>query len=228
MPNMLDGFKSPDVVTEPTLHECDWIECPGKIHEKKPEYGEGSTDRGNATSGDGYREDWLNNNMQPWQKHGDGKYNTDPIRKAKEKHADNIYPAYRTQAHHLISVNLFDGVEKLAENAELVEYNVNDKENGIMLPRYTIDIVQHNLQRHCGSHVPLYNENITMFLKDLQNKSISWCEKGLQEHVKISLNIFSAKIARNIKNWKKGWLLNHGSRDYQKDAYDRIGKPIPK
>lgn len=230
MPNMLDGFEPPAFATEskPALYKCEWKICPGKVHEKKPEYGKGSTKRGDATSGDGYREDWINNKMQPWQLHGKGKYNADKIRKANEKHADNKYPEYRTQAHHLISVKLFDSVPNLAKNAELVKYNVNDKENGIMLPRYTIDIVQHNLQRHCGSHAPMYNENVSKFLKNLQDKSQTWCKKNLQEFVKRSLEMYSLRIKQNIQDWKNGWLLNHGSRDYQKEAYDRIGKPVPK
>ena len=220
---------------------CDWKNCKGHPEDINHKYRnpEGNTNRGNATSGKDYETEWIYENLEPWQLYGNGNnpratyddfakdndpskpWNENIINKALN---DVTYPAYVTQKHHLISVNLFDSVPELAHNAKLVGYNVNDKENGVCLPYFKIDIVQHNLQCHRGSHPAAYNEKILLLLKTLQKKSISYCQSDNQYLLKEKINKISERILDHINNWRPGWYLTSSALSHKKWAYEQIAK----
>ncbi len=195
--------------------KCEWKNCK-KTHEKKPNYPKGGTVERNGS----YESDWVNAKLEPWVLYGPGKDSQADLDDYREEtpaaqYAETAnslkHPEYHTQKHHLISVNLFNNVSKLSNNAKLIKYDVNHKNNGICLPSYVLDIVQHDLQCHRGPHPKLYDDKIEPLLANLENKCIKYCEMdvdGEVEHQKQlikNLNLLSARIERKIKDWK--WFL---------------------
>lgn len=199
-----------------TLHECKWKDCK-KEHERAIQYSEnGTVDRNGS-----YATDWVNAGLEPWILYGPGTKSgatlTDYRQETpKAKYAINAaamnHPAYHTQKHHLISINLFKNVTKLSHNAKLIDYDVNHKNNGICLPTYIADIIQHDLQCHRGNHPSnLYNSKIAPHLKRIQNLCIKYCTGDLscdtssQKVLMEDLNNLSRRIETMVKTWK--WLL---------------------
>ncbi len=193
--------------------KCDWLDCQ-TTHEKKPTYPKGGTVARNSS----YESDWVKAKLEPWELYGAGKNSRAALpdyRKEtpKAKYAVNAaameYPEYHTQKHHLISINLFDNFTKLSKNAELVGYDVNHKNNGICLPSYVLDIVQHDLQCHRGSHSDsLYNDKIKPMLSKLEIRCIKYCEMDFygdptsQLSLLEDINRISKRVEGKIKSWK--------------------------
>lgn len=195
-----------------TLVECEWHDCK-KTHQKKPAYPKG----GKVTRTNDYAENWIAAKLEPWKLYGAGKNPRAALpdfRKETPKApsaisaAMKVHPEYLTQKHHLISINLFKGVTKLSKNAELVDYDVNHEKNGMCLPNYIVDIVQHDLQCHRGSHTnALYNDKIKPMLRYLEIKCIQYCEMDVsgsssnQMNLLDDLDFISRRIEKRIKDW---------------------------
>jgi hypothetical protein len=144
-----------------------------------------------------------------------------------------VHPAYHTQKHHLISVNLFDNVPKLSHDAKLIGYDVNHKNNGVCLPSYVADIVQHDLQCHRGSHPNNeYNVHITPLLREIENRCVTYCESDKagevagQHKLMGDLNRLSRRIEGNIRTWK--WLLRSDAKNERKQAADALAERMKK
>lgn len=221
--------KSKDDQT-PTV-KCDWKDCK-ENHLKAVEYPRG----GKVTRNSTYEADWINAGLEPWVLKGPGKNSKPSLAEYRAETpaaayavtaAALSYPEYHTQKHHLLSVNFFENVKKLAHNAELVGYDVNHKNNGICLPSYTIDIVQHDLQCHRGSHPKaLYNEKVNALLINLELQCIKYCETeeaggkaGSQLDLLGNLNELSQRVATQITEWK--WFLRSNALAERAASYAR-------
>lgn len=212
MPELNEGIATSQLASQ-TLVKCEWLDCKS-THQKKPVYPKGGTVARNGT----YESDWVKAKLEPWELYGAGKNpraTLPDFRKETPKAsyainaAEMVHPEYHTQKHHLISVNLFESVTKLSTDAKLVGYDVNHKNNGICLPSYILDIVQHDLQCHRGSHTnALYNDKIKPMLRSLEIKCIKYCEMDIngdssaQLNLLEDLNAISDRIAGKIKGWK--------------------------
>ena len=224
-------IKDDEEAEEVKTYKCDWKNCEGK-HSQEIEYpkqSEGCVVRGKATSGKDYEKEWISQGLEPWQVNGQGEsinptYNdyADDLDAAKDRNLKIINKAlalpsnqYITQKHHLISVHLFDDVPELSHNAKLIGYNANDKENGICLPYFLIDILRHNLQCHRGPHPeatthpepPAYDNNVLDLLSNLQNEMKGFCTNDEQDDLLEELNDISERIAIHVNAWEEGWYL---------------------
>ena len=212
-------------------YKCDWKDCKGN-HEKKVNYpGNGTVKRSNT-----FKNHWIEAGLEPWILNGPGKNSHATLADYKEE-AENasylvtaaamMYPEYHTQKHHLISVNHFSSFSALKKNIELIGYDVNHKNNGICLPSFRADIVQHNLQCHRGRHPKsLYDDKVIPLLKKLEQKSKSLCDddkKGTGESQKElinRLNRTSQLIEQRIKDWK--YLLRSDALNEKKLSEERL------
>jgi len=212
-----------------TLHHCEWIGCEGSEerprkphHIKEPKYpGNGNLDRGELD---------IDN---PWEIHGPGQNSHATIDDYADQFSDNAkdkwkfagsafykhsYPVYPTQKHHLISIELFDNYPDLSDNAKLIGYDVNRSKNGLALPTYIVDIVQHDLQSHNGSHSkdlysnnPDYGDSIDTRLSKLDADCVDYCKsdhkgKGKRQKRLIEdLDRISDRAKYAIRVWR--WLL---------------------
>jgi hypothetical protein len=227
------------------MFECKWQDCEKKhLEDINPSYpSKGSVSKGAATSGRNYEAEWIACDLEPWKLRGDG---VDPTPKvadysseidvSKPRNKKMVtkaieefsHPSYMTQKHHVISVHLFDDFSKLAYDAKLVDYNVNDKENGICLPYFSTDIVRHDLQAHRGPHPPMYDERVSVLLRNLEEKCVRYCTEGCQPLLKRKLEAISRRVIGHIEAWEAGWYLRSTAVAERKAAYDRIGIPPPK
>ncbi|MBN1961015.1 MAG: AHH domain-containing protein [Deltaproteobacteria bacterium] len=255
MPNILDGFaviigaaasKIKELTSKKAKkYKCKWKDCKGE-HDKdiNPIYPDkGSVEKGKATSGKDYEKEWVKEDLEPWKFRGigynpnrkekhyhddvlsmDSKYNRDIVKKAV---SDYPFPTYKTQKHHVISVHLFSDFSVLAYNAKLVDYNVNDKENGICLPSFIADIVRHDLQCHFGSHPAKYDSMLKPMLSKLQKASKKYCSKNRQFNLKIELELISSRAITNIENWKNGWYVRSTALEDRKKSYKKANIPMP-
>jgi hypothetical protein len=218
-------------VTDPV--DCEWKKCK-KNHAKTVSYPKGGTLSRNGS----YESDWVAANLEPWKLYGPGNDSMATLKEFREETpaakyavaaASLKHPAYHTQKHHLLSVNFFDSVTTLAHNAKLVGYDVNHKKNGICLPSYVLDIVQHDLQCHRGSHPKvLYNEKVKALLTNLEQRCEKYCEPDFageaanQLRLMDDLNELSARVASKIKSWT--WLLRSDATNERKASFERYGK----
>lgn len=216
------------------LFDCDWTKCK-KTHGKKPIYPKGGTVKRNGS----YEADWIGAGLEPWELRGPGKDSGATLEEFRSETpaaayavtaAALRYPKYHTQKHHLISVNLLTGVKDLSKNAELVGYDVNHKKNGICLPSYVVDIVQHDLQCHRGSHPKaLYNDKVKPLLANLERRCLEYCELDTDGDVErqaalvADLNRLSQRIKAKIESWT--WLLRKNApieRAQSKTRYNNL------
>jgi hypothetical protein len=216
---------------DPTLHACDWQDCQ-KNHCKKIAYPEGGSVTRNST----YESAWVSAGLEPWVLRGAGNnscatladYRSEtPAAQYAVTAAALVHPMYHTQKHHLLSVNFFDTVKKLAHNAKLVGYDVNHKNNGICLPSYVVDIVQHDLQCHRGSHPKvLYNDKVKALLKNMEKKCIKYCQgatdgsKDVQLQLLDRLNDLARHVEGKITSWQ--WLLRSNALDERQQSKNRF------
>lgn len=203
------------------VFECAWKNCE-KNHTKKPVYPGG----GKTTRSKTYSDKWVAAGLEPWVIHGPGKNSVATLadyRKETPKASYAVtaaalaHPEYHTQKHHLISINLFKGVKDLAHNARLVGYDVNSKTNGICLPSYIADIVQHDLQCHRGRHPKhLYGDKVKVLLGNLERRCIDYCALEMdgdierQSQLLGDLDRLSRRISSEIQLWN--WLLRKNAR----------------
>jgi hypothetical protein len=219
------------------LQSCDWKACTHN-HTKKPAYPQNGTVARNGS----YSEDWVGAGLEPWVKYGPGINSRATLADYRDETkkaayavtaAALVHPAYHTQKHHLISVNLFDNVPDLSHDAKLIGYNVNHKNNGVCLPTYVADIVQHDLQCHRGSHPNNeYNVHIVPLLEQIELRCIKYCQSDAAGTVENQgkligdLNRLSQRVEGQIKGWK--WLLRsdaHNERTKSKADYAKRLQP---
>jgi len=233
-----DGAKKPKTVA------CPWMNCAGD-HIEQPEYhGKGVTDRGNASSGQGYEAAWTAAGLEPWIERGPGldpqaarddyqrdlvgDRNPKPRNEAMiEKAATLPAPEYCTEKHHLISVHLFGEVPKLAHNLRLVGYNANDHSNGICLPYFTLDIVRHDRQCHRGQHPKAYDKKVFALLSNTEEESLIRCRDGNTSGISDEISAIEQRVRSKVLSWAKGWTLRSKADVERADARRRIGLPPP-
>lgn len=210
------------------LFSCDWTVCDKQhttdINSDYPR--NGSVKRGETKSGKDYASAWVEKGLEPWEEIGQQKHSPNAT---WQDYQEDLQPKgdiklrnktliehnlaliekgkYKTEKHHLISVHLFDNLNSLANNCQLVGYNVNDAENGICLPYFVPDIVRHDRQCHRGPHPPIYDRNALKLLKNLQTKAEKYCTDNQQQKVIVKLNDISQRIRQHILAWDKGWEL---------------------
>lgn len=213
-----------------TVFKCDWTTCQ-KTHEKKPTYPKGGTVKHNST----YKTDWIAAKLEPWELHGPGRDSRASLADYRKETKAAKYavtaaalkhPEYHTQKHHLLSIDFFKEVTKLSKNAKLVGYDVNHKNNGMCLPSYCSDIVQHDLQCHRGSHPKaLYADEISPLLALQEEESLKYCELDIQGEMNLQssliyeLDVLSARIEAKIRGWE--WLLRKDAEQERKESWAR-------
>ena len=233
MPNVLDGLSSPAPSTDAkkTLVKCEWKDCK-TTHENKPSY----ANDGVLTRSSGFAGTWVAAGLEPWVKYGPGTDSHATLEDYRQETPKAQYaaaaaamkhPTYHTQKHHLISINLFKARPKLKHDAGLIGYDVNDVANGVCLPTYEVDIVQHDLQAHRGSHPNnLYNAKIAPLLKDIEEACVRYCESDTsgevsrQKALTGDLERLSRKIEGRIRAWK--WLLRTEAPAERSKAFARL------
>jgi hypothetical protein len=175
-------------------------------------------------------------NLEPWVKYGDGidskatmhDFVAETPKAAYASTAAALkHPQYHTQKHHLISVNLFGDVPDLSDNAKLIGYDVNHKNNGVCLPTYVVDIVRHDLQCHRGSHPNnLYNVHISPLLSDEEQKCVEYCHADFDGKMDTQmslikrLNQISRRIESKVKSWQ--WLLRTEALSERQDSQAKL------
>ncbi|WP_181950419.1 AHH domain-containing protein [Shewanella woodyi] len=203
--------KSNDKNDEDETYKCDWKDCKGG-HKKKIKYpNNGQLKRSNT-----YRKKWVSAGLEPWDLYGPGEnshatledYKSESRASYVSKAAAMQYPEYHTQKHHLIPVSSFADYKNLKHNAKLAGYDVNNTQNGICLPSFVLDIVQHDLQCHRGNHPnDNYYDRIDPLLEDLQDEFNKVCAKNANEkhhqHALVKeLDDLAQFISKRIKDWK--------------------------
>jgi hypothetical protein len=196
------------------LVDCEWKNC-RKNHSTKPNY----PNDGVVGYNNSYAEDWVNAGLEPWVRYKNGKDakgTAKEYKKESSRFADKAsslkYPQYHTHKHHLIPVKSIDKFNTLKHNAKLIGYDINHPNNGACLPTYQIDIVQHDLQRHRGSHPKKYKKAVAKLLRSVEKMSSKYCildsngEKKQQLRLISDLNRKSKHIYELIKSWQ---LLVH-------------------
>ncbi len=127
------------------------------------------------------------------------------------KFADRAYPEYETQKHHLIPENILLSFKSLSHNAKLAGYRINTPENGICLPYYVIDIVQHDLQCHRGNHpskgVGSYGWEVRSALEKVEQKAENYCRddkttNSVSNQLINKLNELSKMFDVQINSWQ--------------------------
>ena len=213
------------------LVKCDWHDCK-TTHQKKPAY----PGKGKVTKNSSYSENWIAAKLEPWELYGPGKNPQatlsdfgDPTKLSSIRAAEKVHPEYLTQKHHLISINLFKDATKLSKDAELIGYDANHKNNGMCLPNYIVDIVQHDLQCHRGSHPnELYNDKVKPMLRYLEIKCIQYCEMDIngdsssQMNLMDDLDFISRRIEKRIKDWS--FLLRKNALAERLESKKRLDK----
>src|SRR6266566_827700 len=217
--------------------KCKWAICK-KSHKSTITYPGGGTVARNST----FEDAWKQAGLEPWTLYrSNGKKSfvtTNSSERLKDYRKETPKakyaiaasrmqdPEYHTQKHHLISVNLFKGVQKLSKNAQLIGYDVNHKNNGVCLPTYELDIVRHDLQCHRGSHPNnFYNSKIKPNLEGIEVCCIVYCRMDWdcdtkpQARLIDDLNALSRRILRQIKAWK--WLVRTNALTERVEAYAR-------
>lgn len=216
---------------DPKLVSCSWKDCK-KTHVKKPSY----PDDGVLTRSSDFAKKWVAAGLEPWERWGDGENSFATLSEYRLETPKAAYaftaaalkhPAYHTQKHHLISIKLFKNVPKLKHDAKLIGYDVNGVSNGICLPTYEIDIVQHDLQAHRGSHPNnLYNSKLQPLLKKAEEACVKYCETDPQGELESQMRLLGKleRIARTtesrIRTWT--WLLRSDARAERARARARL------
>ena len=156
-----------------TLYGCKWSSCK-KNHKKEIAY----PSKGKYQKGSGYREDWINAGMQPWEPktHGQGKKR---LREDGGSYETMTYE-YKTQAHHLIPTTLLKETTTLKDNLVLVDYDCDAQANGMMLPQFKMDIPLHQLQAHEGNHPPGYMTPIRDELRRIEIAADGICSVDVE------------------------------------------------
>jgi len=220
------------------------MNCAGD-HIEPPEYhGKGVTDRGNASSGQGYEAEWIAAGLEPWVEHGPGldphasrdDYQRDLVGDKNPKPRNEAIigkaatlpaPEYCTQKHHVVSIHLFADHPKLAHNLRLLGYNANDTANGVCLPYFTIDIVRHNRQCHRGPHPPGYDELVSLMLSSLQEESLIMCRDGDTAELMDEIRAIENRVRESIMQWIDGYELRSKAKEERLASFRRIGMTPP-
>ncbi len=138
--------------------KCDWSSCQ-KNHLTKLKYPKG----GKVTKG-GYRDAWLGAGMAPWDL--ENGFLRDKLCKNGKPHWNQ--KDYKVQAHHLIPSTLLKHMGTLKHNIELIGYDVDCEENGLVLPEYAIDQPLNRLPEHRNNHPPGYMDPIKDILAEIE------------------------------------------------------------
>ena len=211
--------------------KCAWQDCLSN-HAEPVSYPAGGT----LERSSGFASAWVAAGLEPWVKYGDG---IDSMVSAEEYQQETPqasyastaaalkHPQYHTQKHHLISISLFKNVPKLKHDATLIGYDVNSTTNGICLPSFTFDIVQHDLQAHRGSHPNgLYNSRIQPLLERLEQRCAKYCEPEFSGACEYQLQLLgdldrlSREIEVRVRQWD--WLLRSDALNERSSAYARL------
>jgi len=216
--------------------KCDWKNCKND-HEKKIKYkNKGKINRGSYTG------NWV----MPWIENGPGDKEINPVtldcytNEAKSKHLSDAKKTiqetmmnkpiitYATNNHHLIPISAMEAFKaKLGHNAKLMNWVINDSDNGVAIPYFLTDIFRHDIQCHKTSH-PEYNTNVKIELKKIEKKSLDFCSRNNQKLLTKKLNKLSNKLRVRIIMWDRDWLLRKNAIRDRKNSYERAGLKEPR
>ena len=123
-------------------------------------------------------------------------------------------------------------LQLLKKNLLLVGWNINHKENGIILPKYWEDIFWHDLPVHCGYNGKHKDYNIEILSQlDDQWKSSDWKDycsdedtKHDEDDLKNGIQKFIDRIRNKIIRWDQTYYLNPHS-DKRGKSFTRAGYP---
>jgi HNH/ENDO VII superfamily nuclease len=196
------------------LKKCDWKNCDGK-HETKLTYPKGgNVDRG----GSALRDNLLAKNMEPWDQGGYGVPNKHMYNELGTLINRTPEFSYRTEAHHLIPVELMAKTKTLKKNAVLAKWDINAIENGSFHPRDDMDVAVHELQQHHGSHGGRYTSPIADELAVIEETYKTMCHGketiDAQLTVVDELDALSGQALRKILAIRSGrnfWPLHANS-----------------
>ena len=117
------------------------------------------------------------------------------------------------QAHHLISRS---AIKKWKSACDSIGYNINCKENGVILPSSPQKACQYRVQKHQGGHIKTYYIAVRHFITDVFDGYDKMCDKNTKDSLINKLNSKSKTILNNIKDFK--FLLQKDSLNYHKDC----------
>jgi len=206
-------------------YKCAWKNCKGQ-HTRKVSYdNKGCTVRAAYTGI--WKEPWLG---------GAGKTSSQITlqhykKENKVKHqatAEALFGTfqYATENHHLIPIKVIEKFKKLAHNAKLLNFDINDGKYGISLPYFITDIFRHDLQSHKTSHKN-YSKKVGEQLRFIEKESLKYCEKDNQQDLINDLIELSDDLREYVINWDKAWLLRNAAVKDRRDSYERAGLPHP-
>jgi hypothetical protein len=217
-------------------------------------------DKGRYTKNSTYESDWEKEDVkdgeerppiEPWDLWGPGRYrnpgdfdtymdeltsktspkNIEICTNAEERAQNSNGRRYATQKHHLISVELFGGYSDLAFNSKLVNWDINDKDNGGCFPTFIYDIFRHDLQAHRGPHPGKYDDNVGDLLTAIEDRCVDYCKndadgkKAKQESLKQELEALSDFIYTQLINWE--WFLRSDALAERQASYKQQGLKVP-
>jgi hypothetical protein len=125
---------------------------------------------------------------------------------------------YSTQKHHVIPVKSMERVKDLANNLELLGFDINTEDNGIRLPMHDEDIFWHDLPRHFNwtSAHSEYNDNVRDDLKDKFKVWKSFCREELEGNLLIEIQKYIDDLRNKIIQWDHDYfvVVNGGKRNH--------------
>jgi hypothetical protein len=193
--------------------KCDWEGCQGNPHSTAVEYKE--KNNGCVTRGD-YKGNWprpFHILTSSYTEYGVKKGKYKGLVSSREEY-QNVHESncdhYETQFHHIIPVDVMEGLEVLGKNLVLIGWNINDgMSNGICLPYFKEDQIWHYLQPHRGEHPGTYISDVKNVVSKIQSASKELCRKSEdkksqedQNTLKVDIQNCVNTIRDRILNWK--------------------------
>ena len=122
---------------------------------------------------------------------------------------------YPTAKHHIICHCFFNfsgkgksadyeiALKDLKHNLIISGWNLNDRQNGICLPRFRTDIYRHKLQAHTGSHIKTYYTTVLEELTEVNDDFKDICEDHKNHQVELldAMDDLSVRLGKSIKRW---------------------------
>lgn len=207
------------------LHSCEWKDCEGKHPEKIDYPNDGCVKRGKYTGE--WKAPWVDGPGRKSDLISVAHYEAERGKEASLAEAKSLFGKgqYVINNHHLIPISSMDKVPKLAHNAKLVGFDINDGKYGICLPYFITDIFRHDLQSHKTSH-PNYSRKVAAELRDIQKKSIKFCTSDKQDKLVPELDDLAEDLREFIIAWDYAWLLRKSAIKDRTQSFTQAGLAV--
>lgn len=206
-------------------YKCDWKKCKEQ-HDDEIEYNnDGCTVRSDYTGF--WKKPWLSGTGKMSSKVTLAHYKSENKIKHQET-AKNLLGTnqYATENHHLIPIATMGNYKKLAHNAKLLGFDINDGKYGICLPYFITDIFKHDLQSHKTNHGS-YSKKVGKLLFRIEKESITYCTNNNQRQLINDLSELANDLREDIKSWNQAWLLRKSAAQDRVKSYSQAGLPHP-